>query len=113
MSEARRTLRTVARPGPEFHGAVHLTLARQDEQASVVEARSRDETLDLHQHDERLIHNAHRFRRLPYGGEGKDFVVGAQVFTGWFGIPMRVRQVLDWLTMKASSSMAVTAQLNA
>lgn len=47
--------------------------------------------------EERLIRNADGFRRLREGGKGEDFVVRAQVFTGWFGTPMRVRRVLEWL----------------
>ncbi len=45
----------------------------------------------------RLIRNAEGFRRLREGGTGEEFIVRAQNFTGWFGTPMRVRRLLEWL----------------
>lgn len=45
----------------------------------------------------RLIRNAAGFRRLREGGKGEDFIIRAQIFAGWFGTPMRVRRVLEWL----------------
>lgn len=47
--------------------------------------------------EERLIRNAEGFRRLREGGKGEEFIVRGQVFADWFGTPMRVRRVLEWL----------------
>lgn len=46
---------------------------------------------------ERLIRNADGFRKLRDDGKGDEFVVRAQVFTSWFGTPVRLRRVLEWL----------------
>ena len=43
----------------------------------------------------RVMHNADGFRKKR--GDGEEFVVRAQVFTGWFSTALRARLVLEWL----------------
>lgn len=43
----------------------------------------------------RLMRNADGYHQPR--GEGEEFVVRAQVFAGWFGTPVQVRRVLEWL----------------
>ena len=42
-----------------------------------------------------LLHNADGFRKKR--GEGEEFVIRAQVFTGWFTTALRTKLVLEWL----------------
>ena len=43
------------------------------------------------------MRDADGFRKPRAEGKGEEFVVRAQVFTGWFGTPVRVRRMLEWL----------------
>jgi hypothetical protein len=49
------------------------------------------------QKEKRMMHNADGFQRPRQNGNGKEYVVRAQVFAGWFGTPVRSRRILEWL----------------
>jgi hypothetical protein len=86
----RDALAELPNPQDELHS--DLTLLRERlASGSIVNLAS------CSRKEARLIRSADGFHQLRDDGKGQEFVVRAQQFAKWFGTPMRVRRVLEWL----------------